>query len=78
MKYKVERASNYDLYGETKPCEEAIGESKYAGTTILDTEWFIEIETIEQLLAFIKKYGKIVLSQGEFYPEIIIYDGYME
>jgi len=45
--------------------------------------WFVEINSLEALLKFQRKYGRLVLGGGWFesaegYPEIEIYDDYRE
>ena len=48
--------------------------------TITRVGWFIEINNLEELHEFIKKYGDIVIQDNEFstVPKIIIYDDYLE
>ena len=48
--------------------------------TITREGWFIEINNLEELHEFIKKYGDIVIQDNRFLtvPEIIIYDDYLE
>ena len=45
------------------------------------TAWFVEIDSLEALMAFFEKYGELVLTEnradGET-PTIEIYDGYRE
>lgn len=46
---------------------------------ILDEGWFVTIENLDELLAFVEKYeGRIVLRSDEFAPEIEIYDTWRE
>lgn len=43
--------------------------------------WTIEINTLEELMKFINKYGSVVIGdnyQNENYKEILIYDDYIE
>lgn len=67
MKYKVTRTSEWD--DRVQPCEGVVrvkvGDS---------TEWQIEINTLEELTAFIEKNGKVVLGNGW----MEIYDDYRE
>ena len=65
MKYFVTRTS--DIFGKNKPCEEAVLVDK-------DNIWAVEIDSIEMLMAFIAKYGKVVVGSNW----IEIYDGYRE
>lgn len=40
-----------------------------------DTGWFIQLNSLEELIAFVAKYGEVIL-----YPDngLTIYDGYIE
>ena len=78
MKFLVERAS--DL-GKNKPCDESY--------RVGDSEWGIDIDSLEDLIKFKRKYGKenggIILDSEmdmDCYPGyeccIIIYDDYVE
>lgn len=40
--------------------------------------WFVEIESIDGLLAFMDKHGAVVLSRDGTWPELEIYDDYRE
>ena len=63
MKFKIRTASNYN--GNEKPCEGYW------------SEWFIEINTLEDLIKFGDKCGyKLVIDTED--KEIIIYDDYLE
>lgn len=67
MKFKVKRTSW--PYGE--PCDEAFKDGKNEwGETI----YCVNINTLEEMMAFIGKYGMIVLKEDE----IEIYDDYRE
>ena len=75
MWFKVRRASERLRFERIpKPCDEAvvIKEEPYEDTTI--KTYGVEINTIEDLLAFVKKYGEIIFD-GEW---ICIYDDYVE
>ena len=69
MKYFVTRSS--DIFRENKPCEEAVLVDK---DEEWDNIWAVEIDSIEGLMAFIAKYGKVVVGSNW----IEIYDGYRE
>ena len=59
---------------------------KWEGTnTTPQRRWVIEFNTIEELLAFVDKYSKVIVHKGDFllrnkegYREIEIYDDYRE
>ena len=63
-----------------------VGAEKWKGTnTTPQRLWVIEFNTIEELLAFIDKYGKVIIHKKSFvlqnkegYREIEIYDDYRE
>lgn len=64
-----------------KPCEEAILDQKNE----IDKDfqgWFLELDSLEQLLMFIEKMGKVVIKAESIwnkeFPEIEIYDMYRE
>ena len=43
--------------------------------------WFVEINTLDELMKFCDKYGDIVITnsiRNETYKEILIYDDYIE
>lgn len=54
-----------DFKKENKPCKNAYKEDKL---------WFIDIETIEELVSLIDETCHVVVD----YKEIIIYDDYLE
>lgn len=74
MKFKIERTSILD---NTKPCEEA-KEETYNGVTV----WFVEINTLEELLDFRNKYDRaIIIDTAIESPNIYsleIYDNWRE
>ena len=88
MKFLVSRTSDSD--SEAEPCGGAVAESVTTFVQMLDgtkgyvqkkKKWVVEIDDLNQLLAFIKKYDDIVLMKAdcEEYPyEIEIYDNYRE
>lgn len=82
MKYKLSQAKSY-VNNETKNELEKLGFSYVKEKEIpIYGDWycknendlFIEINTLEKLQEFVKKYGKIVLSEDS----IIIYNDYLE
>lgn len=76
MIYEITRTSVW--CEEDKPCEDAIKKTVSTPHGEL-TVWTIEINTIEDLLSFISKNGKIILHpcKNEA-PSIEIYDSYRE
>lgn len=77
MKYIVRRAS---VWGGVKPCEEAKQEYiPYKDGK--EKVWMVEIGTIEELMDFQQKYGDIIIGYSiiyKGYPDILIYDDYIE
>lgn len=74
MKFIVSRTSVWD--SNIAPCEEAKREEFEDGP-----DWTIEINSLEELIAFRKKYGELVLTASvipEIDNEIEIYDSYRE
>lgn len=73
MKFIVSRTS---IWNNDSPCAEAKPEMFEDGPN-----WTIEINSLEELIAFRKKYGEIILTASR-YPEIDneieIYDDYRE
>jgi len=68
MKFYITKTSLLWSSLKHSPCEEATKEGHF---------WIIEFNTIEQLINFSKKYGKLILSEDEFkgsYPCIEIYN----
>jgi len=76
-KFLQTRTITIERYEQLPPAEEtAFG---YTGRILVPkeievTEAFVEINSLEELLAFVAKYGLIVLSENE----IEIYDDYRE
>ena len=68
MKFEIHRTS--DLFNEKSPCPEAI----LAGRKEWENKYEVELNTLEELMAFVSKYGLIVLSSST----IEIYDAYRE
>lgn len=74
MKFIVSRTSVWNK--DIAPCEEAKREEFEDGP-----DWTIEINSLEELIAFSKKYGELVLTRAvipEIDNEIEIYDDYRE
>lgn len=69
MKFNVIRTS--DLFGsDGPPCDNAI----FAGKDEYETYWQVEINSLDELLAFINKNGEIVMRKDS----LEIYDTYRE
>lgn len=78
MKYMVIRTSGgYDK----KPCEEAFPETRVlenvCGEKYERVYYYVNIETLEELMEFIEKYEEVVMGDYAFgYPIIEIYKEY--
>lgn len=68
MKFKIYRTS--DMYPEVPPCQEAVLKKKGQWSNGYE----IEINTLEELMGLISKYGSVVLSS----ETLEIYDDYRE
>jgi hypothetical protein len=69
MKFIVSRTS---LWKEEKPCEEAYKEGE---------RWFVDIRNLKELLCFIDKHGKCIISKHIYNKEVMeieIYNDYGE
>ena len=80
MKYRVTRRS---YYSDEKPCDEAIPERKFVeapnGVMFERVDHYVNFDSLEELMGFIKKYGAIVVGYGPFGEQRIeIYDDYRE
>ena len=74
MRFRIRRTSNY---GDTPPCEEAYTVPGEINPEKWWCDWYVNINTLEELLAFNKKHGDLVLMiRNE--PTIEIYDTYRE
>ncbi len=75
MKFIVSRTSTWNKI----PCEEAKLDSIVVDDVTIDV-WFIEIDTIEELVKFVDKYGDIVVQDYPYdgHKEIEIYDTWRE
>lgn len=69
MKYQIYRTS--DWFGEEKPCQKAY---KEIGDIETISDWYINIDTLEQLQELIEEVDTVVLSK----TSIEIYDTYRE
>lgn len=81
MKFRVTRTSNW--WGDNPKCEEAFQEEVviYEGTENEKTvmEWFVNIDTLQELIEFINKYeGRAVIIIDRLEPTIEIYDDWRE
>ena len=74
--YRTSRGLWYDIPKEEPPCKGATPRTYKDG----DTYWVINIDTLEDLLAFVKEHGEIVLEHEQHATlgmhSIEIYDGY--
>lgn len=75
MKFVVARASQCVTKEEEPPCE---GATFVPNGKFERPQWTVEIESIEALIAFCKKHGDVVISEGEPLPILLIYDSYIE
>lgn len=80
MKFKVERTSMKNMV--LKPCKEAYeGNILWIGINEYLKCWYIDINSLEELLKFEEKYGEIIITTSIFdnkTPTIEIYDYYRE
>ncbi|MFA5448858.1 MAG: hypothetical protein WC292_00230 [Clostridia bacterium] len=82
MKYAASRTSGF---GISEPCrgafeEESIGPDHW-GNDYTYTDWFIEINTLEELNAFIAEHKRIVIEPHQRIKDCLkieIYDDYRE
>lgn len=82
MKFIITRTSSWN---DSPPCEEVKREIVNNGRSGEDYRehnvWTIEINTLEELINFTNKYGRIVIEEywlNNRYKEIEIYDYYRE
>lgn len=84
MEFLVKRTSTQ--WDDIKPCEEALRkqyiEKHDQGDKVVDA-WSLEIDSMESLMMFIKKYGEVVLMERDYFseadiPVLEIYDSYRE
>jgi len=74
MKFEITRIS--DSLSNKKPCEGAYSEPVKGDWLGRKNQWFIDFNSLEELLKFIEKEGHIVVSN--YGPAIEIYDDYRE
>ncbi len=74
MKFRISRASNYNP--DASPCP---------GAVEADGEWWLELATLDDLLAFIAEHGQVVVDNQPPFPaeylsgpRIQICDDYIE
>lgn len=77
MEFVIERTSIWD--NKKTPCSEAYRKTKKISD---ETEYFVEIESLKQLIEFVEKNGKIVITPACSHCNeplsIEIYDDYRE
>lgn len=78
MEFKVIRISEDDE--KVKPCEEALNKVRFIDNKYRRRIWVVELGTLSEIIAFIAKYGKVVILQNKELgmPQIEIYDDYRE
>jgi hypothetical protein len=75
MKLFVERVSHwYETNRELPPCPGAVQDGTEL-TWFGGYKWYMDFETLEQLMAFVEKEGKIIIEDDK---TICIYDDYYE
>ena len=80
MRFRIIRASNE----AKKPCKEAYKGTReiyFKGNVIIDDCWYIDINSLEELLKLIKKYGDLIIQKEDDNNKkllIMIYDDYIE
>ncbi len=78
MKFMIKRTSAGD---DKCPCDESHREEFVYSDGIQTTRWFIEINTLEELIEFSKTYGLLVVGlawEDWSIPFVEIYDDYRE
>lgn len=79
MTFIVDRVS---LWGTGCPCEESKQMILFSSISKEEKKfWTVEINSLEELMDFKNKYGDIILQDSirvKGWPEILIYDGYIE
>lgn len=81
MKFRITRTSSW--WDDNPKCKEAFQEEViiYKGTEHerKEMEWFVNIETLQELIEFINKYeGKAVIIIDRLEPTLEIYDDWRE
>ena len=73
MEFRIERTS--DLWSTKPPTRYAV----FAGEDRYGTKYTIEINSLEELIDFVKEEGKIIISSpSDIMPGIEIYDDFRE
>ena len=79
MKFEVSRTSGYFGREDDRPCDEAtLDREEKDATECRIAHWTVEIESLEGLMAFCNKYGRIVIEPDKPLPWLEIYDSYRE
>jgi predicted RNA-binding protein associated with RNAse of E/G family len=74
MRFKISRTSGWD---NDPPCKEAYTLPEEYNPKDHYHKWYIDINSLDELIKFVDKYGDIVVST-ENDPYIEIYDTYRE
>ena len=81
MRFRVKRTSDF-YYSNERPRDDAIKEDTVESIAVLSDRliWSLNIDTLEELIAFIDKLDEevIVSNSGDDGPAIEIYDGWRE
>ena len=78
MRFEISRASRFAFADNNpQPCKEAYSIPVEDDDYQREYLWYVDIDTLEEFVAFTEKYGPIVFD-GRFNPDIIIYDDYLE
>lgn len=83
MTFEIDRASMYGNFTETKPCDEAykteITQTNGWNETKTVKKYVVNIDTLEELMQFVEREGKIVVYPARnATPQITIYDDWIE
>jgi hypothetical protein len=88
MKFQITRSSSGD--GDEKPCEEAFKDTYLAKGYVTENwevedtnveDWFVEINSLKELIEFEEKYGAIIIGTAFYNDDILeieIYDSHRE
>lgn len=83
--FLVSRVSQWYAPGNPQPCPEARAvqvvrlENRRPNNTTPEPSWAIELNTLEEFLAFLKTHGSCVVeTASDGFNELIIHDDYME
>lgn len=83
MIFEIDRASMYGNFTETKPCDEAykteITQTNGWNETKTVKRYVVNIDTLEELVQFVEREGKIVVYPARnATPQITICDDWIE